>query len=566
MKTLLWIVTFLFVLHSCRIVDRLENDQATLGLINPKQYDEIIAAQQKQTTSIDPQVDESATNNKKKDPLYTIAHLDEKGDPLIEVALKGVSVYASRQVVSERGGQVQINFKVYIPAALQNKDWQLSIQPFLHLQDERKALEPLHLLGSFASLLQQRDYWRYEKVRNRILRKSNTQELSAEQEMELYKRFSDLVVHPVMTRARLNSIVQKGENRVYDYVQEIPTSGISAGKELQVTLEGTVKAIDRSVYRIPVRDTLRYNIASMLSFVDPTPRNMLNVFHKYVTVSSRHDIVFEQGGYKIDENAGNNRVELDSLQALLKRMLVDNEYFIDSLILTSRSSPEGRAEYNDWLSEKRAYALREYICQRFGQEVESIFKVCWKGEDWDALMEMLRTDPAIKERDKILKAMAQYRNKPDDREYYLRRYCRTDFPYISSELYPKLRQVDLKYSLRRRKMVQDTLYTNEPDTIYMAGLKHLQQREYARALYYLADYPCINTAIVLLSLDYNQRAYDMLVTLPKNAEVYYLLTIASIRLNKIKEARKSFDMACSLKTNLEFRKYVDPELTKIMKQ
>lgn len=562
MKIPIWFAVVFLMLSSCRIVDRLEKDRVMLGLVNSKQYDEIAATQ-----SV-PEISAEITKNQPeatKQPFYTIAHLDEKGDPLVEVALKGVSVYARQQVVPERSGKVQVNFKVLIPASLQNKDWQLTMQPYLHLNGEQKALEPLHILGSFASLLQQRDYWRYEKLRARMLREADGNELTPQQELKLQKLFNKMVVHQKNTGARLNSVVKKGANFVYDYVQDVPTKGIMGGESIRVTLEGTVKAIDRSEYRVPVKDTLQYNIASMLSFIDSTPRFILNVVHKHVTVNTKHDIFFEQGDYRISESAGNNRVELDSLQALLKQMLVDNEYIIDSLVLTSGSSPEGRFDYNLQLSEKRAKSLRKYICDRFGSEVDSILKVCWKGEDWDALTEMLRTDPAIRNRDKILKGLNEFRKKPDDKEYYLRRYCREDFPYISKELYPKLRLVDLKYSLRRRKMVQDTLYTNEIDSVYMTGLKHLQRREYVEALHYLANYPCVNTAIILLSMDYNKRAFDMLKSLPKSAEVYYLLTVASIRLNKMKEAEKNFEQACLIKSSLRFRQFVDPELMKIKK-
>ena len=54
----------------------------------------------------------------------------------------------------------------------------------------------------------------------------------------------------------------------------------------------------------------------------------------------------------------------------------------------------------------------------------------------------------------------------------------------------------------------------------------LQNAKYAKALYILNDYNDRNTVVAHLSLDHNERAMELLATMPKNAVTEYLRAIA----------------------------------------
>jgi len=77
--------------------------------------------------------------------------------------------------------------------------------------------------------------------------------------------------------------------------------------------------------------------------------------------------------------------------------------------------------------------------------------------------------------------------------------------------------VNFRYNLRRKGMVKDTIHTTELDTAYARGVELLRKRKYAKALYILNDYNDRNTVVAHLSLDHNERAMELLATMPKDA-------------------------------------------------
>lgn len=133
-------------------------------------------------------------------------------------------------------------------------------------------------------------------------------------------------------------------------------------------------------------------------------------------------------------------------------------------------------------------------------------------------------------------------------------------------IYPQLRAVNFRYSLRRKGMVKDTIHTTELDTAYARGVQLLQKRKYAKALYILNDYNDRNTVVAHLSLDHNERAMELLASLPKDAVTEYLKAIACSRLGRKEEGRRHFLEACRLDGRMEYRGNLDPEIAELLKQ
>ena len=113
-------------------------------------------------------------------------------------------------------------------------------------------------------------------------------------------------------------------------------------------------------------------------------------------------------------------------------------------------------------------------------------------------------------------------------------------------------------------MEKDTIHTTVPDTLYARGMKLLDERRYDEALTILAPYHDRNTAIVLLSLGHDDRAYEVLSALPESAEACYLKAIACSRLGRREEGRKWLDRACELKETFEYRGRLDPEISNLL--
>lgn len=114
-------------------------------------------------------------------------------------------------------------------------------------------------------------------------------------------------------------------------------------------------------------------------------------------------------------------------------------------------------------------------------------------------------------------------------------------------------------------MIQDTIHTTEPDTLYARGVELMRERKYAQALYILSDYKDRNTAVTLLSLGHDAQAYDILCTLPRSAITEYLRAIALARMGRRAEALDAYDRSVVLDEKMQYRAGLDPELNDLLK-
>ena len=131
---------------------------------------------------------------------------------------------------------------------------------------------------------------------------------------------------------------------------------------------------------------------------------------------------------------------------------------------------------------------------------------------------------------------------------------------MRENLYPRLRTVRFDFHLHRKGMVKDTVHTTELDTVYMAGVAALKDRDYERALTYLRDYKDYNTAIAYVSLDYNASAMAILQDLPRTPQVNYMLALLYARNEDDQNAVQCYMDACRGDHSYVFRGNLDPEI------
>ena len=474
------------------------------------------------------------------------------GERVMALQIEQVTVVSRMRSVPERNGRVTLDFIVTLPKPLLGKSRSVVITPILHKPDESVPLEDLVIRGGRFSLLQERDYWQYEKYRW----------VYDPDSVEAERMFNRLVKFPYPEDARLDSVVERRGMMNYYYSQEVPTDETS--KRMTVTLQGKVVGIDDSAYTLPSSDTLSYVVSSMLSFVDTVPRHRIRIIDKYVTVTDRNYIQFMVGRTDVKEDLGENRAQLAKIENLMRRILEQQEFYVDTITLTAASSPDGRTALNEAIAEGRARALKRYLARRFGRQFDTLLTLRWVGEDWSTLTDLIRGKTEVKHRDEILALIAAEKN-PDRREAELRRRYPKDFAWIKANLYPYLRAVNFRYNLRRVGMVKDTIHTTELDTTYARGVELLQKRKYAEALYILNDYNDRNTIVAHLSMGHDERALELLDAMPKDAVTEYLKAIACSRLGRKEEGRKHFLEACRLDERMEYRANLAPEITELLK-
>ena len=533
-------------LFGCSVAGRLQRQQMTASLSQLTR-----AERQERQQDYRPQVVklQRDSNTFYLTPVDTLAD----GERVMALQIEQVTVVAKMRSIPERNGRVVLDFIVTLPRQLLGKSRSVVITPILHKPDESVALEDLVIRGGRFSLLQERDYWQYETYVERFRPDTVGREAA----------FNRFVKFPYPEDARLDSLVEGRSTVTYYYSQAVKTDETS--KKMLITLQGQVLAVDDSAYRLPPSDTLSYVVSSMLSFVDTMPRYRIKVIDKFVTVEDRNYIQFFVGDTRVVDTLGDNRRQLDKITGLIRQIVEQQEFYVDTITLTAASSPEGAYAFNDRLSQGRAAALKRYLVRRYGRSIDTMLTVRWVAEDWQELTNRIRTDREIVSRDVILELIVAEKN-PDRREQAIRQRFPKEYAYIRSVIYPQLRAVNFRYSLRRKGMVKDTIHTTELDTAYARGVQLLQKRKYAKALYILNDYNDRNTVVAHLSLDHNERAMELLATMPKDAVTEYLRAIACSRLGRKAEGREHFLEACRLDGRMEYRGNLDPEIAELLKQ
>ncbi len=536
----------LYAMFGCSVAGRLQRHRTTASLSQLTR-----AERQERQQDYRPQVVklQRDSNTFFLAPVDTLAD----GERVMALQIEQVTVVAKMRSIPERNGRVVLDFIVTLPKQLLGRSRSVVITPILHKPDESMALEDLVIRGGRFSLLQERDYWQYETYVERFRPDTVGREAA----------FNRFVKFPYPEDARLDSLVEGRSTVTYYYSQEVKTDETS--KKMLVTLQGQVLAVDDSAYRLPPSDTLSYIVSSMLSFVDTVPRYRIRIVDKYLTVEDRNYIQFFVGDTRVVDTLGDNWRQLDKITGLMRQIVEQQEFWVDTITLTAASSPEGAYAFNDRLSQGRAAALKRYLVRRYGRSIDTMLTVRWVAEDWAELTTRIRTDREIVNRDAILELIAEEKN-PDRREQAIRQQFSKEYAYIRSVIYPQLRAVNFRYNLRRKGMVKDTIHTTELDTAYARGVELLQKRKYAKALYILNDYNDRNTVVAHLSLDHNERAMELLATMPKDAVTEYLRAIACSRLGRKAEGREHFLEACRLDGRMEYRGNLDPEIAELLKQ
>ena len=539
-------VGVLWMMFGCSVAGRLQRQQMTASLSQLTR-----AERQERQQDYRPQVVklQRDSNTFFLAPVDTLAD----GERVMALQIEQVTVVAKMRSIPERNGRVVLDFIVTLPKQLLGRSRSVVITPILHKPDESVALEDLVIRGGRFSLLQERDYWQYETYVERFRPDTEGREAA----------FNRFVKFPYPEDVRLDSLVEGRSTVTYYYSQAVKTDETS--KKMLVTLQGQVLAVDDSAYRLPPSDTLSYVVSSMLSFVDTVPRYRIKVIDKFVTVEDRNYIQFFVGDTRVVDTLGDNRQQLDKITGLIRQIVEQQEFWVDTITLTAASSPEGAYAFNDRLSQGRAQALKRYLVRRYGRSIDTMLIVRWVAENWPELTQRIRTDKSIENREAILALIASEKN-PDRREQAIRQRFPKEYAYIRSVIYPQLRAVNFRYNLRRKGMVKDTIHTTELDTTYARGVELLQKRKYAKALYILNDYNDRNTVVAHLSLDHNERAMELLATMPKDAVTEYLRAIACSRLGRKEEGRRHFLEACRLDERMEYRGNLDPEIAELLKQ
>ena len=428
-----------------------------------------------------------------------------------------------------------------------------------------------------------------EHYTNHLAKRYNERKKSRKDEM--YRRY---VKAPIITEGiRLDTvIVSDSGDFIYNYIQTIHTR--PKLRKVDIVLDGDIYEQDTHLYSIPPSEPLTFYISSLSAFVDGTERYLTRVIERRVEANTACYIDFELGKADIREDLGYNREEIGRIKNNLRDLVFNEKFDLDSLTISAFASPEGSVKANNDLSLRRARSaakyFSDYVCDvRDTLRSEAEYHLYFDGadeseltriekasadirfishsggENWAMLGTLVDSDEDLSEEQKeeYRRICGEFRDL-DAREKAL---SRTDsYRHLREKLYPRLRIVRFDFALHRKGMVKDTVHTTVLDSVYMAGVQAIRDRDYETAITILRPYNDYNTAVAYCSMDYNASALAILENLEKTAQVNYMLAVIYSRRGDDEAAVKHYLRSCAQEPTYIHRGNLDPEISALIKR
>lgn len=404
----------------------------------------------------------------------------------------------------------------------------------------------------------------------------------------MYKKY---VKNPIEQKGlRLDTvIVNANGNFVYNYIETIQTR--PKLRKADIVLSGVI--IDdegKVIYDVPRSDSLTFYISSLSAFVDKTERYLTKVIERKASANATYNLVFDVRRTDLSEVTGNNREELSRIRQQLGMLLENSTFDVDSIIATATASPEGSLALNSQLSKGRGESVARYIktfVKRYqdsldrdkgisinlddsyvvAQDVKRDITVTSKTlpENWDGLVALVEKDTVLTESDRQYFSEAMSIKDLDRREADLKKM--TSYKYMKEKLYPDLRIVRLDFGLSRKGMIKDTVHTTVIDSVYMAGVQAIEDRDYELAIRLLGRYNDYNTAVAYSAINRNYSALSILEALPqKTPQVLYMLAVIYSRQGEPEKAISHYLESCKQNPSYVYRGNLDPEIAILIKQ
>lgn len=582
------------------------------------------------------------------EPLIMNAVLDEVTGEMVPTEELDAAVVISRiYQVAERNGKVELPFEIQVPKRIMDSKWQLRLDPDLALDcngnRDTVKLESVYVTGESYRQKQLLGYQQYEKfiasiitdssrmvyrhqleqfIRRNIpdlyaLRTDSTYvsdaelssryDVNAQEAIDHYtkrwmvksnrrkdasrdKMFRKFVKAPIVEEGiRLDTVMVNPEgDYIYRYVQTINTR-----KDLKyayITLQSGIYDQDRELYRMPRTDSIEYPISSLSHFVKDITRYKMKTVWRHQEANSSYNIKFGLGKVNINPDLGNNASEMERIKSNLRSLIQDNEFDLDSIIVTASCSPEGRVQVNQRISKGRSRSVSEIFGKFMEEYIDSLevergFSIDESGnvvkqkkisripfiaretaENWEELDRLIAEDFNLDDscKEKYFLLAEKYKDNIDSREWMMKR--EDWYPYVKENLYPKLRVVKFNFNLHRKGMVEEFVQTEEVDTAYARGVQLLRDRDYEGALEILKDYEDYNSAVAYMAMDRNLSALKCLENVEESADVYYLKAILMSRFSRDEEACDYYRKACEADRIYVFRGNLDPEITVLIQK
>ena len=433
---------------------------------------------------------------------------DENGEMVATDVIQAAKVTARFRNVAERSGLVDLNFRIIVPEAMQDRDWQLRFYPDLFVLEDSLRLDPILITGAGYRKSQLKGYEHYRRFldsiaadsthfvdrfqlemflrrnlpdiyrfktdstavsdeefhshygvterqalshyTNQLVVRRNRWKLSRKNDM-----FHKYVKVPIVTEGlRLDTVIVSPEGDIlYDYVQSIHVR--PSLRKATVLLSGDIFQEDRRIYRVPRTEPLIFYISSISGLTDDAIRYKTIVTERRVQANTACYIDFEQGRAEIRRETGNNREEMARIEGNLRSLLQHRDFDLDSIVVTASCSPEGSFDHNRKLSMRRSESVSDYFesfLKRYQDSLRrSTFHIgldhTWKEDTSPEIRLLSRNNP---ENWTMLDALVRSDESLSERE-------KEEYARAASIAEPDLREQRIQH-LSSYRHIRETLY------------------------------------------------------------------------------------------------------------
>lgn len=399
------------------------------------------------------------------------------------------------------------------------------------------------------------------------------------------RMFDRYVRAPIQTEGLRLDTVMTGPEEEFIYCYSQPVRVRPALRKADISLTGGIYEQERRIYRLPESEPITFYISSLSTLLDPRERYVTRIVERRAEAHTACYIDFKAGSAAIDPGLGENMEEIARIRSNLRELVASDTFDMDSIIVTASCSPEGVFQANERLARERASSVSAYFSRALRAISDSVrretgllldlenaleparevrFIARHQPENWETLDGLVTRDTLLQDTDKTSYALLRSIRDPDRRENSLQ--SEPYYRYLRERLYPKLRTVRFDFHLHRRGMLQDTLMTTVPDTVYQNGLQAIRDRDYERAVTLLRPYRDYNTALAYLCLDYNASAKEILDGLPPTPQVLYMRAILHARSGEDRDAVEAYLQACGHDPAFIHRGNLDPEISGLIRR
>ena len=215
---------------------------------------------------------------------------------------------------------------------------------------------------------------------------------------------------------------------------------INRPKKQKPVVTDTYLPVEAPVVEKVEEDTLVQEEQPVVEPVQEEPREVI----RFEVFSG--DLLFAWDSHQVNPSLYDNAASLDSVLTSLKKVVADSRITIEGIEVVGYASPEGRAGYNQQLSERRAQAFVEYLASQVPGLDPQILRAEGHGEDWNGFVRLLTDQPLdVAGIDALLQQAKEHPERIDNIEYQIRRKAGN---VLKQKYYPQLRRIEINVRMK----------------------------------------------------------------------------------------------------------------------